>query len=167
MRQLLVIVLAGILATLAAAQENAVVGSGPTAAPDAAAKPELPVFETLVASEVSLADFLWQKRPIVVFADSPADPRFQKQVALLMERPAALIERDVVLILDTDPSALSEIRKKLRPRGFMLTLIGKDGGIKLRKPSPWDVREITQAIDKWPLRKQEILEAKSRAAAER
>ena len=167
MRQLLVIVLAGILATLAAAQENAVVGSGPTAAPDAAAKPELPVFETLVASEVSLADFLWLKRPIVVFADSPADPRFQKQVALLMERPAALIERDVVLILDTDPSALSEIRKKLRPRGFMLTLIGKDGGIKLRKPSPWDVREITQAIDKWPLRKQEILEAKSRAAAER
>jgi hypothetical protein len=38
----------------------------------------------------------------------------------------------------------------------MLALIGKDGEIKLRKPAPWDVREITRSIDKMPLRAQEM-----------
>ena len=32
----------------------------------------------------------------------------------------------------------------------------KDGQVKLRKPFPWDVREISRAIDKFPLRRQEI-----------
>ena len=47
-------------------------------------------------------------------------------------------------------------RRKFRPRGFMLTLIGKDGEVELRKPFPWDVREISRSIDKMPLRQQEI-----------
>ena len=38
----------------------------------------------------------------------------------------------------------------------MLALIDKDGGVKLRKPFPWDVREITRSIDKMPLRQQEL-----------
>ncbi len=46
----------------------------------------------------------------------------------------------------------------MRPAGFMLVLVGKDGGIKLRKPSPWDVREITRSIDKMPMRQREIRE---------
>ena len=66
------------------------------------------------------------------------------------------MERDVVVITDTDPEGRSALRKKLRPRGFMLTLIGKDGGVKLRKPFPWDVRELTRQIDKMPIRRQEI-----------
>ena len=62
----------------------------------------------------------------------------------------------MVVITDTDPAAKSELRTKLRPRGFMLALIGKDGTVKLRKPFPWDVRELSRTIDKMPLRKQEI-----------
>ena len=68
--------------------------------------------------------------------------------------------RDVVVFVDTDPKARSALRKKLRPRGFMLAIIGKDGQIKLRKPLPWDVRELTRSIDKMPLRRQEIDEAR-------
>ncbi len=123
----------------------------------------------LNATDLSLEDFRWIKRPIVVFADTPADPRFQEQMALLVARPEPLIERDVVIIIDTDPRAKSDIRKTLRPRGFMLTLIGKDGGVIQRKPFPWDVREITRSIDKMPIRKQEIRDqndAAARAAAE-
>ena len=80
---------------------------------------------------------------------------------LLSARADELRERDVVVVVDTTPRPRSAIRKKLRPRGFMLTLIGKDGRVNLRKPFPWDVREITRAIDKWPLRKQEIREGKA------
>jgi len=71
-----------------------------------------------------------------------------------------------VIIVDTDPAARTETRTKLRPRGFMMTLIGKEGRVNLRKPFPWDVREITHAIDKWPFRQEEIRAQKAEAAAE-
>ncbi len=108
------------------------------------------------ADEVDLDEFLWMARPIVVFADTAADPRFVRQLELLAARPEALQEREVVVITDADPNAGSEIRRKLRPRGFMLAILGKDGGVKLRKPLPWDVREISRSIDKMPMRRQEI-----------
>lgn len=113
------------------------------------------------AVDANLSDFLWLKRPVVVFADTPADPRFKRQIELLTARPQALIDRDVVVLVDTDPDTPSEIRNKLRPRGFMLVLIGKDGGVKLRKPFPWDVRELTRAIDKMPTRLQELRERRA------
>lgn len=111
------------------------------------------VFE---AHEVELAAFKWIARPVVVFADTPADPAFKRQVELLTARADELAERDVVLITDTAPGEMSELRRTLRPRGFMLTVIGKDGNVKLRKPFPWDVRELTRSIDKMPMRRQEI-----------
>ena len=110
----------------------------------------------LKSAEINLDDFLWVNRPIVVLADSPDDPRFLEQLRLLEERLPDLKERDVVVITDTDPSQQTDLRQALRPRGFMLVLIGKDGGIKLRKPSPWSVREISRVIDKMPMRRQEI-----------
>lgn len=119
----------------------------------------------LNASEVDLAAFKWLARPVVVFADSPNDPAFRRQMELLEERRDELIARDVVLITDTDPGARTTVRTKLRPRGFMLTLIGKDGQVKLRKPSPWDVRELSRQIDKMPIRLQELQDARDAAAA--
>ena len=103
-----------------------------------------------------LSEFVWIKRPIVVFADSPQDPRFIEQMKFISEELVELAERDVVVLTDTDPSARSALREQLHPRGFMLVLIGKDGMIKLRKPVPWDVRELTRVIDKMPMRQQEI-----------
>ncbi|RMA41650.1 DUF4174 domain-containing protein [Rhodophyticola porphyridii] len=107
------------------------------------------------AIDLDLNDFLWISRPIVVFADTEADPRFREQLALLAERPGPLLERDVVIIFDTDPDAQSEIRRQLRPRGFALVLMDKDGAVNLRRPSPRDVREIIRAIDNMPIRIEE------------
>ena len=111
------------------------------------------------SSEVALDAFLWEARPIVIFADTPQDPAFRRQIELFEARIDELIRRDVVLITDTSRSDPSDLRKKLRPRGFMLTIIGKDGAVKLRKPFPWDVREVSRSIDKMPLRQQEIRES--------
>ena len=108
------------------------------------------------ASETSLDDWLWTRRPVVVFADSENDPRFVEQLELIEDRFSALEERDVVVITDTDPSARSDVRTKLRARGFMLVILAKDGTVVTRKPAPWDVREISRSIDKLPLRQQEI-----------
>lgn len=120
--------------------------------------------DTLIrpADGVDLGEFLWLKRPVIVFADSAADPRYQEQMGFITDRLSELESRDVVVITDTDPAAFSDLRRKLRPRGFMLVLIGKDGQVKLRKPSPWSVREISRSIDKMPMRQQEIRDAKER-----
>ncbi|MEO9896733.1 MAG: DUF4174 domain-containing protein [Paracoccaceae bacterium] len=103
-----------------------------------------------------LKQFVWEKRPIIVFADSANDPNFNQQMEFLRDRVDELAERDVIVLTDTDPDAQSPLRRKLRPRGFALVLIGKDGAVKLRKPFPWNVRELSRSIDKMPLRKREI-----------
>ena len=129
-------------------------------AEDAAAEQKLEIYD---AANVTLDDFMWTHRPVVVFADSPADPRFAEQMQLLTSRPSDLIARDVVVITDTDPDAETSIRERLRPRGFQVTLIGKDGEVELRKPSPWSSRELSRSIDKMPLRQQEVREEKAGA----
>ncbi|MBF9034712.1 DUF4174 domain-containing protein [Rhodobacterales bacterium HKCCE2091] len=108
------------------------------------------------AAGLELDEFLWVSRPIVVFADTPADPRFIEQLALLADRPGPLLERDVVVIVDTDPAARSPIRQALRPRGFAIVVLAKDGTVGFRRPSPRDVREIMRAIDNFSLRQEEL-----------
>lgn len=99
---------------------------------------------------------IWRARPVVIFADSPNDPAFRQQMDLLSAHADDLAERDVIIVVDTDPAAESELRTRLRPRGFSLVLIGKDGEVELRKPAPWSVREISRSIDKMPVRQQEV-----------
>jgi len=111
------------------------------------------VFNT---DEVNLDDMRWQLRGLVVFGQGANDPLFLEQMDLINRRMDELVERDVIVITDTDPDVLSDLRRKLRPRAFMLALIGKDGNVAFRKPSPWNIREITRSIDKMPLRQQEI-----------
>ncbi|WP_374015580.1 MULTISPECIES: DUF4174 domain-containing protein [Phaeobacter] len=118
-----------------------------------------PITQLIRAGDsVDLDSLLWVYRPIVVFADSPADPRFHEQMERLTDGAEALLDRDVIVLTDTDPSVTSALRKTLRPRGFMLVLIGKDGGVKLRKPQPWTVRELSRTIDKFPDRLREVKE---------
>lgn len=141
MTRILAVVLAALIPFAAVSQETA--------------KPEvLAVVEP--AGDSDLNEFLWTNRVIVVFADSPADPRYIEQIDLLNDGLAALGDRDVLILTDTDPKALSPIRTQLRPRGFSMVLIGKDGGVKLRKPRPWSVREISHSIDKFPDRQREV-----------
>jgi len=112
------------------------------------------------AHDVTLEGFLWLKRLFIVFADTDRDPAFREQMDLLKQRPRDLIERDVVVIIDTDPANPSSVREKLRPHGFGFVLIGKDGTVAMRKPTPWKTREIARAIDKMPLRQDELRAAK-------
>ncbi|MCE6970268.1 DUF4174 domain-containing protein [Cereibacter sphaeroides] len=139
MKLIQILVVAALLPFAAAAEEP--VGAGPVDARD-----------------LTLAQFLWTKRPVVVFADTSADPNFVRQMQLIDARLDQLAERDVIVITDTDPAEPSEIRRALHPRGFSLVILDKDGQVKLRKPLPWDVREIGRAIDKFPLRREELLE---------
>lgn len=108
------------------------------------------------AAEISLGDLQWVARPVVVFADTPNDPRFIQQMELLRAGSDRLAERDVILITDTDPDARNSVRMDLRPRGYALTVVDKDGRVLQRKPEPWSIRELTRSIDRTDLRQQEV-----------
>jgi len=107
-------------------------------------------------SDVDLSDMVWVARPLVIFTNSPLDPTFKEQMALLQEGLDVILERDVMIVVDTNPKLKTALRKNLRPKGFVWVLIGKDGSVKLRKPFAWDMREISRVIDKMPMRQQEI-----------
>ena len=147
MKRLISLVFAGLIASTAIAQ-----GADPPM--------EDPLF--LPADMADLSAFQWKKRPVLVFANSENDPAYVAQMEYLRDREEELRLRDVIVLTDTDPTARSALRLRMRPRGFMLVLVDKEGQIELRKPFPWDVREITRSIDKMPLRQREIREAKER-----
>ena len=119
---------------------------------------EAPTFAPVPASEVVEADLLFLRRPVIIFADSPNDPAFLRQMELLSRYSAELAARDVILVTDPDPANPSELRRKLRPRGFSLVLMDKDWKPSIRKPLPWEGREIVNSIDKMPIARTEALE---------
>lgn len=110
----------------------------------------------LPAEGIDLEAFEYVARPLVIFADSPRQPQVAEQLRLLEPEMEALALRDVVVILDVDPGARTELRRELRPRGFGLVLVDKDGRVTLRRPAPLSVREISGAIDRTPLRQEEV-----------
>ncbi|PVA11906.1 hypothetical protein DC366_02975 [Pelagivirga sediminicola] len=156
MKPILTAVFAGLFALPLTAQE---------AADTIATVPGPSIF--IDGTDVELKQFLWKNRPLIVFADSPDDPRFVQQMELLTKRADELAQRDVVVLTDTDPDARGPLRQRLHPRGFMLVLMVKDGTIYLRKPLPWDVREISRTIDKLPMRQQEIRERRAAPGADK
>lgn len=103
-----------------------------------------------------LAEYKWVARPLVIFADSEFDPRFVRQMAILADDPSVLEDRNVVVLIDTDPDAYGPLRQTLRPRDFMIVLIDKEGKVVFRKPTPWTPRELSRAIDKLPIRQDEL-----------
>ncbi|MBA3325683.1 MAG: DUF4174 domain-containing protein [Rhodobacteraceae bacterium] len=113
------------------------------------------VREAGAPAEVDLDALLWVARPLVIFADSAADPRFGQQMAMLEEGRTELEDRLVVVLTDTDPDANGPLRRELRPRGFGLVLLDTDGTVVQRRPAPTTVRELSGTIDRLPSRRQE------------
>ena len=125
------------------------------AAPASGQETPVAATQSEAAAQPSLDELQWVARPLVVFADTPDDPRFRQQLALLEERLPELEERDVVVLTDTDPAARGPLRQALRPRGFGVVLIDKDGVVAQRHPSPVTARELINLIDRMPSRRQE------------
>ena len=107
------------------------------------------------AGEPDLDALLWVARPLVLFADSAADPRFAQQLEMIDAGRAELDDRLVVVLTDTDPDANGALRRELRPRGFGLVLIDTDGSVVQRRPTPTTVRELSGTIDRLTSRRQE------------
>jgi hypothetical protein len=131
--------------------------------PPVAAQSSIPVLATEAATPAAtpaetpptLEELLWVARPLVIFADTPDDPRFVQQMKMLEADPEPLVERNVVVLSDADPEAKGPLRQQLRPRDFGIVLIDIDGTVAQRRPVPTSVRELVRTIDRMPSRREE------------
>jgi hypothetical protein len=95
---------------------------------------------------------------LVILVGRPSDPRVREQHALLAQGAAALRERDVV-VQDIAPEAARLRRPELGVSSrakFQVLLLGKDGGVKLRRDKPVAASEIIALIDTMPMRQEEM-----------
>lgn len=112
----------------------------------------------------------WESRVLVVSASSPTNVGYKRQEQLLTKGKKGMKERDLIIYrlyedkwLNHKNEVISEaeataIRKAYDiPEGtFTVTLIGKDGGVKLSKNDIVPTRELFQLIDSMPMRRQEM-----------
>ena len=57
-----------------------------------------------VDKDTNLKVYEWSHRPVVIFANSDRDPNFISQMEFLSEDIRALQERDIIVLIDTDPN---------------------------------------------------------------
>ncbi|KGI70515.1 DUF4174 domain-containing protein [Mycolicibacterium rufum] len=122
------------------------------------------------AAAAGLDDYRWERRPLLVFAPTDADPRLTETLNRIEATRCAFEGRDMVLgrILTTGTSTLdgqaidAGERQRLVARfgvgadDFAVLLIGKDGGEKLRFTDLPDLQAIYTVIDGMPMRQREM-----------
>ena len=122
--------------------------------------------------KIRLKDYQWKNRLILAFSPSAEDTgyrAFAKDIALQAEE---VTDRDLLVfyILETGETKLGETslptgsgddlreRFSIRPGTFTVLLIGKDGGVKLRREGGVELAEIFSLLDSMPMRQREMRE---------
>lgn len=120
--------------------------------------------------DISLNQFQWENRIIVMFADHSESEPYQRQMIEFESHPEELRDRDLVLIsvfceecatfegnIISDESAES-IRSRLSPMNdsYSIFLIGKDGGVKLKQDEFLEPEKLFRVIDRMPMRQREM-----------
>ncbi len=121
-----------------------------------------------VAAELS--DYLWERRPLLLFAPTDGDPRLVETIGRIDASRCDFADRDMVLgvlvadgtstlggnVVDTDQTQRLFSQYGIGPNGFSVVLIGKDGGEKLRVNDVPDLAAIYAVIDGMPMRGREM-----------
>lgn len=123
-----------------------------------------------LAKSLNLSQFQWKNRLLFLFAPSRDHPLFKKLHQSLLSQKAEVADRDLIIfeILesgpsrmntnDLDPQTAHSLRKKFdTPLGeFTVILVGKDGGVKLKRQSQTQLTDIFALIDSMPMRQEEM-----------
>jgi len=89
------------------------------------------------------------QRILVIAAPSLTDESYRAQAAVLLPAWTGLLERDFV------------VQTQFGAKLFSVTLIGKDGGEKLRRTTLLAPEELFAIVDAMPMRRAEIRDQKS------
>ena len=122
------------------------------------------------ASSAELGDYLWQGRPLLVFAPTENDPRLVETMRRIEASQCDFADREMVLgrivtdgtstldgdIVDTNQAQRLRSAFGIGADSFSVVLIGKDGGEKLRVNDIPDLQVIYAVIDGMPMRGREM-----------
>ena len=119
---------------------------------------------------MDFTQFRWKHRLLLLFAPDSSDPLFKQLHSELIAQKAEIKDRDLMIFhvfgqgpsrmnsTPLGPETVESIRKRFAvPRNrFTLILVGKDGGIKLKRSEQTDLKDIFALIDSMPMRQNEM-----------
>ena len=122
------------------------------------------------AAAAELGDYLWQRRPLLVFAPTDNDPRLVETMRRIEASRCDFVDRDMVLgrivtdatstldglAVDTEQAQRLQSEFGIGANSFSVVLIGKDGGEKLRVNDVPDLAAVYAVIDGMPMRGSEM-----------
>ena len=125
-------------------------------------------------SMIDFNQYQWKNRLLLFFAPQGDEPAFKTLKAEIGAQAEGAQERDLLIgeVLEQgasyfagipiDPQSADDLRRRfsVREGRFTVLLIGKDGGLKMRKENPTALAEIFTLIDSMPMRRQEMQERK-------
>ncbi|WP_422743388.1 DUF4174 domain-containing protein [Mycobacterium sp. WMMD1722] len=128
------------------------------------------------AAATELDDYLWQRRPLLLFAPTDRDPRLAETLNRIEVDRCDVDDRDMVIgvvvtegtstldgrALSADQSRRLKDRYAIDDSAFTAVLIGKDGGEKLRIDDVPDLHTVYAVIDGMPMRSREMTDGPGR-----
>jgi hypothetical protein len=119
---------------------------------------------------LNLNQYKWKNRLLFVFAPHNSHAVLIDLKNDLLARKDEILDRDLIIfeIFENGPSYIGKnridnhmaehIRQKFDPGSGQLTvvLVGKDGGVKMRRNGPVQLDEIFSLIDAMPMRREEM-----------
>jgi hypothetical protein len=115
-------------------------------------------------SAQELTEFRWKNRVLLIIDTNNNLPVRDLQVNKFVSRNDEMEERDLVLLVCTGKEVLDKdgLKTDIDPDKISygefqgVILIGKDGGVKLRKKFIVEPKEIFDLIDQMPMRRAEM-----------
>lgn len=121
----------------------------------------------------SLKEYQWKNRILLLFDESRTSEALKSQLEKFPDLRKEMIERDLILFIVADKGIFTQegqpqdmplkdaydtaqVPEKFRG----IVLIGKDGGVKLRKDFVINPQLVFDLIDSMPMRKAEMRSAK-------
>ena len=119
---------------------------------------------------IDLKQFLWKNRLLFLFAENANDPFFKNLQSQILAQKAEMDDRDLI-VFELPAKGTARIGKRPLERQqadsirsyfdipsytFSLILVGKDGGIKLKRDDRVDLGDIFGLIDSMPMRQNEM-----------
>lgn len=128
------------------------------------------LFALASSAQEDFSKFKWRNRILVFSTQSLQDEAFVAQLENFKGSTKKIDDRNILLfvlskgrLLDKELKVIpnyhiAPLRKKYNiPQSYEgITLIGKDGGVKLQKNFKTEPRAIFEAIDQMPMRQQEM-----------
>jgi hypothetical protein len=118
----------------------------------------------------NLKQYQWQNRLLFLFATSAEDPAFQSLSREVDQNLDGIRDRDLLVFRvlseglsllgpqEISPEEAARLRRRfgISPGAFTVVLVGKDGGVKLKRSGQIALSDIFGLIDSMPMRRREM-----------